>query len=404
MNKLLSKINLPYHLIKRPELPKWKALLYRAIGLLAGFILMDLLLLAFAGANPIEVVECLFRGSFGSSRRVWVTFRELALMLMVALALVPAFKMKFWNLGGNGQILIGDLMAIVCMYFMGNAGCPDWAIILVMIPSSILGGMIWALIPAIFKAFFNTNESLFTLMLNYIAACLVSIFIASVATSGSGTLSIIEKGNLVSILGEDYLLTIICALGVLALVVVFLRFHKWGYELSVVGESENTAKYIGINVKKTIIRTMAISGAICGLVGLLLAGSLDHTINADSARNLGFTAILVAWLSQFNPLTMVGTSFLVAFLNNGMSSVQSTFNITNDSIKDISISVLYFSIIAIEFVINYKITRTKKNVATLATATAINSVLEVPQKEAKQTSEVSTKAVKNDENQDREVK
>lgn len=377
MNKFVAKLKeSPFHIIRRNDLPLWQRILYKTGAILFGFILLCLLLLIFAQANPIDVVVNLFKGCFSSSRRTWRTFRELALILMVALALVPSFKMKFWNLGGNGQILIGDLAAIVCMFYMGNAGIPDWAIIIAMFFAATAAGAIWAIIPAIFKSFFNTNESLFTLMMNYIAAGLVSVFLSAAVTSGSGTLPLQTAGNLPSLAGNDSLFTIIVACVVFIGIFVYLRFRKAGYELEVVGESQRTAKYVGINVKLVTIRTLAISGAICGLVGFLLAGSIDHTINSDSARNLGFTAIMVAWLSKFNPLTMIATSFLVAFLSNGMSAVQTAFSITNDSIGDISIGLVYFSIIAIEFFISYKIVRKHNDLGVSKTAEAIASVSE----------------------------
>ena len=271
---------------------------------------------------------------------------------------------------------MGDLMAIVCMFYMGKANYPNWAIILVSFLSSVLAGMIWALIPAIFKAFFNTNESLFTLMMNYIAAGLVSVFLSAVVTSGSGTLSIQEKGQFPQIAGNNYLLSILVSVVVLAAIFVYLRFSKRGYELEVVGESRNTAKYIGINVKKVILRTMALSGALCGLVGFLFASSIDHTITAESARNLGFTAIMVAWLAKFNPLAMFGTAFLVAFLDNGMSSVQTAFSITNESIGEIAIGLVYFCIIAVEFFISYKIVKKHVNTSAKETAKALANVNE----------------------------
>ncbi len=358
MNKALSKIKeIPFHIVRRSDMPLWQKILYKAGAVLFGFMLLCVLLLIFAKANPIDVISNLFAGCFSSSRRIWRTFRDLALVLIVALALVPAFKMKFWNLGGNGQILIGDLAAIMCMFYMGKANVPDWLIIIAMFFSSTLAGAIWAIIPAIFKSFFNTNESLFTLMMNYIAAGLVSVFLSAVVTSGSGTLAIQTAGNLPSLAGNDSLLTILVAIAIFIIIFIYLRFRKAGYELEVVGESRRTAKYIGINVKLVTIRTLAISGALCGLVGFLLAGSIDHTINADSARNLGFTAIMVAWLAKFNPFVMIGTSFLVAFLSNGMSAVQTAFSITNDSIGDIAIGLVYFAIIAIDFFISYKIIR-----------------------------------------------
>lgn len=377
MNKLSSwKKEFPFHITKRSDICWWKSLLARFGAVLFGMVLLCLLLLIFVGANPIAVLEKLFQGCFSSPRRIWITFRDTALVLTVALALVPAFKMKFWNLGGNGQILMGDLMAIVCMFYMGKANCPDWAIILVSFLSSILAGMIWALIPAIFKAFFNTNESLFTLMMNYIAAGLVSVFLSAVVTSGSGTLSIQEKGQFPQIAGNNYLLSILVSIVVLAAIFVYLRFSKRGYELEVVGESRNTAKYIGINVKKVILRTMALSGALCGLVGFLFASSIDHTITAESARNLGFTAIMVAWLAKFNPLAMFGTAFLVAFLDNGMSSVQTAFSITNDSIGEIAIGLVYFCIIAVEFFISYRIVKKHVNTNAKETAKALANVNE----------------------------
>ncbi len=377
MNKPSSwKKEFPFHIVKRNDVSWWQGLLVRFGSVLFGVILLCLLLLIFVGANPFEVIGKLFQGCFSSPRRIWITFRDTALVLTVALALVPAFKMKFWNLGGNGQILMGDLMAIVCMFFMGKANCPDWAIILASFVSSILAGMIWAVIPAIFKAFFNTNESLFTLMMNYIAAGLVSLFLTAVVTSGSGTLNIQEKGQFPQIGGNNYLFSILVAILVLAGIFVYLRFSKRGYELEVVGESRNTAKYIGINVKKVILRTMALSGALCGLVGFLFASSIDHTITADSARNLGFTAIMVAWLAKFNPLAMFGTAFLVAFLDNGMSSVQTAFSITNDSIGEIAIGLVYFSIIAVEFFISYKIVKKHVNMSAKETAKALANVNE----------------------------
>lgn len=356
-NKLF-RFRAPFHLVKRNDMRWWQALLFRLGAVVVGLLLMCLVLWIMVNANPAAVFSNLVSGCFGSQRRTWVTFRKMALLLGVGLALIPAFRMRFWNLGGNGQILMGDLAAIMCMYFCGAAGWPNWAIILLMIPSAILAGAIWGVIPAIFKAFFNTNESLFTLMMNYIAAGLVTIFLGAVVTSGSGTLPMQEAGHFVSIGGNDYLLVILIIAAVLAFIYVYLRFSKHGYELEVVGDSENTAKYIGINVRWSVVRTMALSGALCGLIGLLLAGAMDYTITADSAQNMGFTAIMVAWLAKFDPFAMLGTSFLIAFLDNGMASgVQRAFGITNNSIGQIVIGIVYFCIIAVEFFINYRIRR-----------------------------------------------
>ena len=180
--------------------------------------------------------------------------------------------------------MVGSLATIICMIYLGKANWSNGLILLVSIPCSILAGVIYAIIPAIFKALFNTNESLFTLMLNYIAVGIVALFIKIAVPNGSGALGIVSTGWLpqiggVSFAGRDHVLTIIIAVIVLLVMFSYLKYSKHGYELEVVGESLNTARYIGINVKKVIIRTMAFSGAICGLVGLLLAGAINHSIS-----------------------------------------------------------------------------------------------------------------------------
>lgn len=348
-----------FHVARRRDIPLWKSLLFRLGAILIGIVVSCLLIGLSSGNNPLLVIPYLFKGNFGTERKIWIFIHQAALLLIVGLALLPAFKMKFWNLGGDGQILISALITIILMSNLGQAGWPDWAIILVMIPSAIIAGAIWAAIPAIFKAFFDTNESLFTLMMNYIASGIVGIYLSATVTSGSGTMPLVKTGNLPLIGGRYFLLTIIISVVVLGLMFGYLRFHKHGYELAVVGESQNTAKYIGINVKKVIIRTALLSGAICGVVGLLIAGSIDHSITTESANGMGFTAIMIAWLGKFNPFAMVGISFLVSFITNGMSEVTTEFGITGTAIASICVGLIYFSIIAIEFFISYRLVRSK---------------------------------------------
>ncbi len=351
-----------FHVVRRRDISIWKSLAYRLGAILVGLLLACLLLGLTTGNNPFSVIPLLFEGIFSTERKFWIFVHTASLLLIVGLALLPAFKMKFWNLGGNGQILISCLATLICMKYLGAAGWPDPAIIAVMIPVALLAGMIWAVIPAIFKALFNTNESLFTLMMNYIAAGIVAIFINAVDGAGSGTLSIIDHGQIPGIelpfsnMGPQYYpLTLIISLIILGIMFAYLRFHKHGYELAVVGESQNTAKYIGINVKKVIIRTVLLSGAVCGVVGLLLGGAINHTMTVESANNMGFTAIMVTWLARFNPFAMVGTATLVAFVTRGMAQVQKAFGITNSAIGSISIGIIYFTVIAVEFLISYRI-------------------------------------------------
>ncbi len=342
-----------FHIVKRDNLSLGKSILIRAIAIISGILFSSILLGLIFDRNPIDAIGALFSGAFGTKDRIWLLLRDTCILLCVGLGLLPAFKMKFWNLGGNGQILIGALVAIAIMRSPLASENEVLANILMFV-LSILAGAVWAVIPAIFKAFFKTNESLFTLMMNYIAAGLVSYFISVWATGGSGVLGQIHTGHLPKIM-NNHLLSIIIVVIITTIMYFYMKHSKQGYEIAVVGESENTAKYIGINVKRVTIRTLAISGAICGIVGLLLAGSIDFSISENTAKNMGFTAIMVTWLGKFDPLIMILTSFFITFLTKGMGNLQSAFGIMNNSVTDIVVGIIYFFVIGCEFFISYKI-------------------------------------------------
>lgn len=290
------------------------------------------------------------------------------MLLCVSLALTPAFKMRFWNIGGEGQVLIGGLATAACMICLGGK-IPNALLILTMIVASMLAGAIWALIPAFFKAQYNTNETLFTLMMNYVAIQLVAYFVIRwEVPKGSGKIGIINqttRAGWLPVLGEhDYLLNILIVLALTVFMSIYLKYSKHGYEISVVGESVNTARYIGINVKKVILRTMALSGAVCGIAGLLLVGGTDHTITTTTADNRGFTAIMVSWLAKFSPAYMILTSFLLVFLQKGADEISTVFML-DQSFSEIITGIILFFIIGSEFFINYelKFRRNRKEAA-----------------------------------------
>ncbi len=353
-------------LVKRDALPATKIVLIYAIAIVVSLLLSAIICSLFSSKNPLAFFVSLFNGAFGSSRRIWLLLQDTALLLGVAVALVPAFKMKFWNLGGNGQILVGCLAAISCMFYLGGK-LPDPLLILLMTVASVVAGAVWGVLPAIFKAYFGTNESLFTLMLNYIAAGLVSTFITIWVKNGSGKLQPIERGNFPDLFGNKYLLTVLVFFMLAVLMYVYLKYTKHGYEIAVVGDSPNTAKYIGIDVKRVIIRTMLLSGALAGIVGLFLAGGINHTVSTASANNMGFTAIMATWLAAFNPLVMMGTCLFIIFISKGMVEVRGSFNFTNDSIANIVIGLAYFCVIACSFFITYRVVFRKPSAKTAET-------------------------------------
>lgn len=352
------------HISRRADIPWYKSWGIRAVAIIFALILCAFVIVLLTGYNPFQVYKSMFEGTFGSSRKIWNTLQQLAILLCISLAVTPAFKMKFWNLGAEGQTLIGGLAAAACMIYFGES-LPAAVLFPLMFAVSVIAAMIWAFVPAIFKAKFNTNESLFTLMMNYVAMQFVSFCIVFWENpKDSNTVGVINRatqsGWLPSIMGQKYLLNIIIVALVTVLMYVYLRYSKHGYEISVVGESENTAKYIGINVKKVIIRTMMISGAVCGIAGLLLVAGTDHTITTNTVDGMGFTAIMVSWLGKFNPIFMSLTSFLIVFLERGASEIATAFQL-NESVASILTGIILFFIIGSEFFVNYKINFRSKN-------------------------------------------
>lgn len=355
-----------FHIVKRGALPWYQAWGIRAAAIVLALLFCALVTSLTTGENPLQVYSTMIYGAVGTPRKIWILGQNIALLLCVSLAVTPAFRMRFWNIGGEGQVLAGALAAAACMICLSDK-LPNGALIAVMAVSSIAAGAIWGLIPAIFKAKWNTNETLFTLMMNYVATQLVAYFVIIwESPKGSGKVGIInqatELGWLPQIGNYKYLLNIIIVAVLTVGMYIYLNYSKHGYEIAVVGESERTARYVGIKVEKVIVRTMLLSGAICGISGLLLVGGTDHTISTTIAGGRGFTAVMVSWLAKFNPIFMILTSFLLVFLDRGAGEISTTFGL-NHSFADILTGIILFFIIGSEFFITYKISfrRSAKN-------------------------------------------
>ena len=351
------------HISKRKEMPLAQSLAIRfgAIGL--AFVVCGIITMFVTGLNPIDVYASMINGAFGSQRKIWILLKETAILLCVSLALTPAFRMKFWNLGGEGQILIGGLATAAVMIIFGGR-LPNAVVILLEIVAAIAAGAIWALIPAVFKAKWNTNETLFTLRMNYVATQLVAYFVIKwEVPKGSGKIGIINQNTEIGWLPQigdfKYLLNILVVALLTVAMYAYLNYTKHGYEISVVGESTNTARYVGIKVERVIVRTLILSGAICGLAGLLLVAGTDHTITTTIAGGAGFTAVMVAWLAKFNPLVMVGSSLLLQFMGRGAGEISTAYGL-NHSYGDILTGIILFFIIGSEFFITYQIHMNKK--------------------------------------------
>ena len=358
-----NKVREPlFHIVKRDTLPWYQAWGIRAIAIVLALLLCALITTLCTHLNPLKVFGTMFSGAFGSPRKIWILGQNLAILLCISLAVTPAFKMRFWNIGAEGQVLIGCLASTTCMICLGGK-MPNWLLLVVMTIASLAAGALWGFLPGFFKAKWNTNETLFTLMMNYIATQLVAYFIIIwEVPKGSGKIGIINQdtqaGWLPTIGNQKYLLAILVVAILTGLMYIYLNYSKHGYEIAVVGESRRTASYAGIKVDRVIIRTMALSGALCGLIGLLLTSSTDHTMTTTIVDGRGFTAVMVSWMAKFNPIMMIFTSLLIVVLSRGASEISSVFSL-NHSFADILTGIILFFIIGSEFFISYKVSLRK---------------------------------------------
>ena len=347
-------------IVRRNTIPGHQAWLIRLGGLLTALLIGALLILGL-GHNPLAVYADMLNSSFGSRIGFNEMVRIAVPLLGSALAVGLAFKIKFWNIGAEGQILIGGIAATYFALFHYQS-LPGFLLLTVMGLAAALAGGLWGLIPAFFRAKWGTNETLFTLMLNYVAFGFI-LYLQSGPWRRAGTdFPIIPMFNLSARLPRLFGIHIgwLLVLILTVLVYLYLTRSKQGYQLSVVGQSENTARYAGMNVGRIIMRTMLISGAIAGFMGFIQVSGADFTLNETTAGGIGFTAITVAWLSHLNPLIMVLVAVFIAILERGSTRIQTTFMIP-DTIAAVLIGIILFLMLACEFFINYRVIfRTRK--------------------------------------------
>ena len=340
---------------KRDGIARPKAWAIRIIAVLLSLVVSGIFIFAVTKLNPFQVYEGIFDGAFGTPRRSWVTVRDAMMLLCIGVGLAPAFKMRFWNIGAEGQILIGGIVTAGFMRaFGGDISTPLLLVIMAVV--SLLAGAAWGMVPATFKAVWNTNETLFTLMMNYIIIGVVKWLQGGPGEKiprGSQQIEQFASNACLPRVAGVYCGWIV----VLALTVfmfLYMKYTKHGYEIAVIGESENTARYAGMNVGWVIMRTMFLSGAIAGVVGFLLVSGANNPLSSGVAAGAGFTAITVAWLAQLNPFAMVGISALLAVLQKGADTLNTQMGIPA-SLSDVITGVLLFFMLGCEFFINYKL-------------------------------------------------
>ncbi|MFA5561271.1 MAG: ABC transporter permease [Eubacteriales bacterium] len=358
MTRPTPKLKVPLvRIARRDPLPGWRAWLVRFSAIFAAMLVCALIIYGLTKMNPFDMYATMFEGAFKTPTRAKITVLDAMPLLLISLALAPVFKMRYWNIGAEGQVLVGATVTAACMIYFPHLS-PVLLFLLMIVGSSVAGGL-WSLLPATFKALWNTNETLFTLMMNYVAMQLVSYLVTKwERPPGSNAVGIInartKEGWLPRLFEQNAGWSLIIVLCLMVCMYVYLKHTKHGYEIAVVGESLNTARYAGINVKKVIIRTSVLSGLICGFAGFLLVSGSSHTISTNTAGGQGFTAIIVAWMSHFNAFVMLLVSFFIIFLKKGGAEIASAYNLTMQAYEIIT-GIFLFFIIGSEFFLNYKL-------------------------------------------------
>ena len=340
-------------LAKRDSMDPRKVWAIRLGSILIALLLGSLVIL-ITGNNPFTAYGTMISGALGKKTAIRQTVKIAVPLLGCALAIAPCFRMRFWNIGAEGQITAGAIAATYfALYWVDKL--PSVLLLIVMALAAALAGGIWGLIPAFFKAKWNTNETLFTLMMNYIIIGVVS-WLQGGPWEGRPGSQIIPQFDRAACLPKVFGVHCgwIIVLVLVVFIFIYMRYTKHGYEIAVIGDSINTARYAGMNVGRIMMRTMLLSGAISGIVGFIVVSGANSTLYNGVADGVGFTSITVAWLSQLNAFAMIVISMMLAVLSKGAETLQTQLSVPA-SISDIITGLLLFCMLGCEFFINYRL-------------------------------------------------
>lgn len=341
-------------IITRTNTSGKQVLIIRAAAIISAFAVSSVFI-AFLGYNPFTVYYNMLKGSLGSGIRIRATLTEMIPLVVTSLGILIAFKMKFWNIGGEGQILMGAFAA--SFVALRVKGIPEFLMLPAIFIAGFLMGGIWALIPAFFKARFGANESIMTLMMNYIAIQFITYLQfgpwRDPKAMGFPKISTFpDHALLPKVFGVNIGLFISIILVIT--ITWFMRKTKKGFEISVVGESVSTARYAGMNISRIILVAMLLSGGLCGITGVIQTAGVNKTLTYNISSGYGFTAIITTWLSGLSAPLILLTSALFAILLQGGSFIQSALQIPQ-SAADVLQGMILFCILGSEFFVRYKV-------------------------------------------------
>jgi simple sugar transport system permease protein len=331
-----------------------KTILVEVIAVVLALVFAGLVLLLM-GIDPIKILTNLIEGSFGNDRRISQMISKAVPLTIASLGMVVAFKMKFWNIGGEGQITVGAFGAALVALNVGDL--PSGLMLPLMALCAAAFGAVWALIPAVFKVRFGTNETIFTLMLNYIAIKFVTYlqygpWRAPESQGFPRIANVPDAAKMPDLLGYHAGWAVAVVLTIF--VFIFMGYTKKGYEIAVVGESIETARYAGMNIPIITVVAMAISGGLCGIVGMIQVSAVEYTLVFGIASNYGFTAIITAWLSRLNAIATLFVCVAFSVLIQGASYIQLDMGVPA-SVAQVVQGIILFFVLGSDFFTRYKV-------------------------------------------------
>ncbi|MPM52913.1 hypothetical protein SDC9_99677 [bioreactor metagenome] len=343
-----------FKIVKKDESSKWQSFKLRILAVFGALIASSVIMLAF-GYNPIEIYYKIIEGSTQTKYRLIETFNKTIPLIVLSLGIAVAFKMKFWNIGAEGQFYMGAFGAALIAFTFKDL--PMIIMLPAMAVSAGIFGGLCAFIPGILKAKFNTSETLVTLMLNYIVIRWISYLQygpwKDPAAKGFARIARFTEAAVLPKLFGVHIGWIIALILSITIFILF-NYTKLGYEITVIGENVKTAQYAGINVNKTIVLAVIISGGICGIAGMMQASAIERSLSEQLSGGLGFTAIITTWLAQLSPIGIIITSFLFAMLLQGGAYLQSALQIPS-AVADILQGAILFFVLSSEFFTKYRI-------------------------------------------------
>ncbi len=347
-----------FYFEKRQQTPKYLKALIPIVSLLLGLFIGALAIL-ITGINPLLVYKGLFSNAFGS----WYAFSETLVaaipLILITSGLIVVFRMNIWNIGAYGQYIMGAIFSSYFALFASN-GLSKPVMLTVMVIASMVGGALWALIPTLLKIFWEVNEVITTLLLNYIALYILKFLMygpwKNPSSYGFPLSKTFPDTAILPVLFKGTRLTIAIIFAVIAVFIIWflIKKSKFGYEIRVIGDNPIAAKYAGISVNRNIIIGMAISGALAGLAGMTEVSGIVHYLQVKIGADYGYTAIIVAWIAYLDPLITVLASVLFGGLASGGYSIQITMRVSYGIVGLIE-SITLFSLVGAQIFLNYRI-------------------------------------------------